>query len=346
MHWFTRTKSGDVSSPNSTSNMGKGIDGNDNAKLKKEKKELAEQIKVKEKEINILKQTIQEIKENSKQELAKYENERIEILKEKEVKHYFYSEVMVTAGPRKKSGKDIDFGEDTCGIVQAEDRVLFWLLDGTSDQDSHFATHAKAGEVEVFSSRLMVQSIAKALPGIFRDNQNLNTKEITRKTIKQVAKDWVSRYNERKILKEGENLKCGTTMIIGVLDIKGNLDAFVVGDSKLLLFDANQEFKAAEEDTGTSQDFVAEVVQNQLYLFTGKNDKNMREQGALAVGKHINCKDVWSIICHSDGISERRSNLMKKRRVEGLGAMRESLGKIPLNTMDDKSLLIVEITNC
>lgn len=306
-------------------------------------KTLKKQLQSKEQEIDSLKQTISQFEQttNDYQEMINSEGEGLG--RSNQVRHCFYSEVMVTAGPRKRLDRDVAFGEDTCGIVQASDKILFWLLDGTSDQEYLYDS---SGEIELFSSRLMVQSISKALPNVFKDHREINAQELTQRAITKVANDWVGRYGSYGILKEGKSLKCSTTLIVGTLDIKGNLDAFIVGDSKLLLFDINQECKLPIENTGSNQDFIAEVSNNRLSLFTGRNDKDIREQGALGSGRHIEVSNVWSIICHSDGISERRSQIMQKKREKGFSNVRDALSKIPVNTKDDKSLLIVEITNC
>ncbi|MEM1319431.1 MAG: protein phosphatase 2C domain-containing protein [Bacteroidota bacterium] len=262
------------------------------------------------------------------------------------VSYGFHSEVMVTAGPRKKPGDDVDFGEDSCGLVHMQDKVLFWLLDGVSNQDKQFLDFAgRDTSVEMFSSRLMVQSIARTLPRVFAENKTLDAQELTDKTITKVANDWVDRYKNYKApIMERGSLKCATTMIVGILDIEGQLDAYVIGDASLLLFDHQKKFKECSKETKEQQVFVAEVEQGGLRLFTSRQNR-IRVQGGVSVGEHLRKDKVFSILCHSDGISERRSQKIREKSQEGFAVVREALSKIPVNTQDDKSLLIIELKN-
>lgn len=264
------------------------------------------------------------------------------------VEHFFYSEVMVTAGPRKKGEQEIDFGEDTCGIVRTKKKILFWLLDGTSDQDTFFAdTNNDDLKIEVFSSRLMVQSISNLLPEIFNENTRLSALELTERAIDTVARKWVNRYQEYKYIFE-KGKKCSTTMVVGTLDVNGNLDAYVVGDSTLLSFDANQQFRkeySMANGGSSTQVFIADVEDGRLHLFTGVDEKGYKKQGAIAKGQHIKGKGICSIICHSDGISKRKSEVLKVKKKENWGSVQKALRKIPVNTEDDKSMLIIELKN-
>ncbi|MCG8327289.1 MAG: hypothetical protein MI974_06360 [Chitinophagales bacterium] len=262
------------------------------------------------------------------------------------VEHFFYSEVMVTAGPRKKGKEEIDFGEDTCGVVKTKNKTLFWLLDGTSDQDTFFAdTKNEDLKIEVFSSRLMVQSISNLLPDIFNNNDKLSAKALIEHTIDEVARKWVKRYQEyRHFFEKGK--KCSTTMIVGTLDINGELDAYVVGDSSLLSFDTKQqfrrEFSVTNGGTGT-QVFVADVEYDQLYLFTGVDEQRKRKQGAISRGIHVKGKGIFSIVCHSDGISKQRSEVLREKKMKGWNSVKKALRRVPVNTEDDKSMLIIEL---
>lgn len=307
-------------------------------------------------EYDTLKHKHEELKESSEStanELRivqeKFERDKVNYNTKNPISYHFYSEVMATAGPRKKKGDDIDYGEDTCGVVHTKNKILFWLLDGTSDQDIQFCTLKEGQElVEMFSSRLMVQSIAKLLPKAFNEDTNIDAKRLTEKVISMVSEQWVERFNYdyfKKIFAKRKTLKCGTTLIVGTLDMSGNLDTFIIGDSKLLLFDIGKKLKLATSDTNSNQDFVAKVVNNDLILLTGKNEENIPLAGGVGNGTHLTEKNIYSLICHSDGIDSARSQKIQSKIKEGYIAMKDAMNNIPVNSRDDKSMLIIELRN-
>ena len=264
------------------------------------------------------------------------------------VDNYFYSEVMVTAGPRKSNKKDIDLGEDTCGVVHAADKILFWLLDGASDQESQFFwSESNQAKFEMFSSRLMVQSISRALPKVFMENQDLDAKSLARHAIQKFSDEWVEFYSKIKdVIKERRTLKCEATLIVGILDKHGKMDAYTIGDSRLLMFDGENKFINSTPDTDSNQIFMAEVdKEGKLKLYTGKDANGAKEQGGIWEGHHIQASNVNSIICHSDGISRQRSRKIQEKSKEGFISIRKALNRLPVNTEDDKSMLIVELKN-
>src|SRR5882724_3778852 len=160
----------------------------------------------------------------------------------------FVSEIMMTAGPRKKAmkepGSDKDLGEDICGFVARAGRIGFWLLDGTSDnyilRENHFGK-------EYFSSRLLAQCIAdylrKAIVAGGAGELSLN--EIINETIREVKRDWLLNIGALST-QEKERLRinilgkkfpeCSTTLLLAILDLNGDLAAYRSGDSKMLLF--------------------------------------------------------------------------------------------------------------
>jgi len=305
------------------------------------------EIKVLKKKISMRDEVIDELKESVESALVERQAQEglgnVSNFRRK-VPRYFYSEAMVTAGPRKEAKEQFDFAEDVCGVVQTKDKALFWLLDGTSQQGNLFANEQLPEErIEVFSSRLMAVSIAKALPEIFVRDKSLDAKTLSQKAVSQVAEEWVKRFAPYKQHLTG--YKCSTTLIIGTLDINGKLDAFVIGDSRLLMFDANKNYLSYPENANTAQSFVPMVKEGQLKLHTGKDGNGNPAQGELASGKHIRRDGVWSIICHSDGVSERRSEKIQQLSKEGFSRIKEALNRIPMNTQDDKSLLILEVKN-
>lgn len=305
------------------------------------------EIKVLKKKISMKDEIIEELKESVESALvirqAQEGSENVSNYRRK-VPRYFYSEAMVAAGPRKEAKEQFDFAEDICGVVQTKDKALFWLLDGTSQQGNLFANEQLPEKrIEVFSSRLMAVSIAKALPEIFVRDKSLDARTLSQKAVTQVAEEWVKRFAPYKQHLIG--FKCSTTLIIGTLDLNGKLDAFVIGDSRLLMFDANKNYLNYPENTNTVQSFVSAVKEGQLKLHTGKDSNGNPVQGVLAPGKHIRRDGVWSLICHSDGVSERRSEKIQQLSKEGFSRIKEALNGIPMNTQDDKSLLILEVKN-
>ena len=114
-------------------------------------------------------------------------------------KRHFFSEVMVTAGPRKKFNTsplegDVGLGEDVAGVICFQDSVYFWVLDGTSDADHIDIPHPKETEriVNFFSSRFLAQTIGWQIQNAIQKtvNSNVSARTILELAIKESRKEW------------------------------------------------------------------------------------------------------------------------------------------------------------
>ena len=143
---------------------------------------------------------------------------------------FFLSELMMTAGPRKKRmselNADKDLGEDVCGFILKGDDILTWLLDGTSD---FYCLRNPVTHREYFSSRLLAQSIARELKNHFGEGRMEAFDQTMTTIINDVKSNWMKAISllpdsEKDVLKNniksGNFPECATTVLIGGLSLK------------------------------------------------------------------------------------------------------------------------------
>jgi hypothetical protein len=267
--------------------------------------------------------------------------------------NYFLSELMMTAGPRKKRmsepNADKDLGEDVCGFIQKGDDVLAWVLDGTSD---FYCLRNPETQREYFSSRLLAQSIARELKSHFGEGR-MEAFDQTMSTIMEKVKlNWMQAISqlpasEKEILKsnikEGNFPECATTVIICSFSLNGELIVYRSGDSKMLVYGQSDGQK--------------------VYLNTTLSEKNPKSndrvffrltltpQGELDILHNkpifeiVKMENISTIIGMSDGIGKKTEDDLKKVYPVNSDAMRTEIIYQVQGTEDDKSLFIIEIKN-
>jgi hypothetical protein len=258
---------------------------------------------------------------------------------------YFLSEVMMTAGPRKKPAEDRDLGEDVCGFVMDQDHILMWVLDGASD---YFSERNPTTGREYFSSRLLAQNIAGKLKQQFAAIDVNSFQSIVTNIIADVRKDWLDELKElpggetRALLdniRDGRFPECAVTILIAKLGISGDLQVYRSGDCKLFLYRPQGEqlkyiaSPLAAKNSSSNDWLFFRMVEKDGSLDILHNTplfEIVKEQGVLAM------------IGVSDGIgSETVQSLSSDQRDRE--TLRSKLVDQVQGTGDDKSLCMVEI---
>ena len=260
---------------------------------------------------------------------------------------YFFSEVMVTAGPRKNFGTDAaegDFGlgEDVAGLMTIKDRTFFWLLDGTSDAAKIYIGQAKK---ELFSSRLLAQTIAWNIQQIFSEINwaELNPKQTLIRAIQQMKQEWQQKINSLPPsetqalitkLREVKVLQCSTTVILGLLTLNGQLRACQIGDSKILT-------KPTKLPSRTSKGRLFATLKlsstEQILLdFNGIEDTEAIEFSEAG---------IKTVVAVTDGISSNTEAWINAQaKIDFTNSnIRETLVHRNEKTQDDKAICIVQI---
>jgi serine/threonine protein phosphatase PrpC len=274
---------------------------------------------------------------------------------------YFICEVMITAGPRKRktggdSINDIDLGEDVCGFISNTNEVFVWLLDGTSDDD---ALRNPIDKREYFSARLLAQSIGDRLRNRFTEKQDESLCTMIENTINEVKADWL-KIIEHLPEEEKKNLKtkidkknfphCSTTALLAYLQKNGNLSAYRVGDSKMLLFTrkAGNEQCYVEtsltenNENGVDRIFFRLEYEDQNFRIVSNNDRTVNGEYKIVYDITEN-KNIDTIICFSDGIGIETEQLLKQEyKNDPVKAKREIMYQVQ-GTRDDKSICFIEL---
>ena len=261
---------------------------------------------------------------------------------------HFITEVMMTAGPRKKpmneANSDKDLGEDVCGFITAGDYLLVWLLDGTSDL---YTLRNPAEKREYFSSRLLAQSIARKLKSHFTSN-NLSSLEGTMtRVLTEVRTEWLQAINrlpdfEKTVLKnnirDGNFPECAATVLIGKLSINGSLDVYRSGDSKLFLFTNGRTYLntplADKNDKSNDRVFFRMVMKEGGELDILHNQPLFEEN-------HYD--HIQTMVGFSDGIGKDTEEQFRTAFSKNPDGVREEISYQLQGTEDDKALFIIEI---
>lgn len=266
---------------------------------------------------------------------------------------YFFSEVLVTAGPRKDfkdSSREGDFGlgEDVAGIITTNKTAFFWLLDGTSNSNRLMVKHDKADiDIEIFSSRLLAQSIGWNIQKILNGDINkITTSErLLRQAIKETETEWSGVFNNLQesyksklinhIQQQGQ-LQCSTTVIVGRLNIDGSLDACQIGDSLIIAHNSSQQYKSSK-----GRQFVILKINVESGL---KITFNPFEDTQF---QNIKDENIQSLIAVTDGISIQTAEKLGKIKNFDFAnpQIRQYLIKSEQKTEDDKAACIIQIKN-
>lgn len=261
---------------------------------------------------------------------------------------HFFTEVMVTAGPRKNfdsDAKDGDYGlgEDVAGALVSGDKAFFWILDGTSDSNSISEPISDTSSREIFSSRLLAQSIAWNLQDeIANLPESYSAEFLLQSAIQKTEVAWKrqvltafeknSEFSSEVFDKYGTTFQCSTTVIFGVLDLQGRLDVCQVGDCKLLTYPQKDELpKSSGRQFATLQKNGNRIELN----FNKFSD--LRSNVIQAVG-------INSVIAMTDGVSNAMENWLKQTKPNfEVQRVRETVAHFKQKTYDDKALCVVQI---
>ena len=267
-------------------------------------------------------------------------------------KRHFFSEVMVTAGPRKKFNTspvegDVGLGEDVAGVICFKDSVYFWVLDGTSDADHVDIPHPKETKriVNFFSSRFLAQTIGWQIQNAIQKtvNSNVSARTILELAIKESRKEWEenltylstgTRLQLRNVLKERKSLQCSTTAIFGILTLDGVLDVCQIGDSKLVVYPPLNQSLVSK-----GRQFFS------LSLNEFDNIQFSHNDMANAHFQDVQATKVQTVMAMTDGISYAMEKWLGNMSNIDLSdtTFRRSLANQPGTTQDDKAICIVQI---
>ncbi len=264
---------------------------------------------------------------------------------EKRTSGYFISEMMMTAGPRKKMNVDKDLGEDVCGFVMNDTEALVWLMDGSSDFFDPLLN--PDNKREYFSSRLLAQSLGRKLRLLFTSGKAASLDTGFENIIKEVKEEWLFTINSlpeseknilRKNLKDGIEPDCASTVLIAHLTIGGDLKVYRTGDSKLLSYTVNGEHMNVDISLASKNDKIG-PVSFLLCLNQNNIDINVR-QSKPEITKRTN---IHSVIGYSDGIGKATEKALIKEYPMNIEKARNEIITQLQGTGDDKSIFILEI---
>ncbi len=265
---------------------------------------------------------------------------------------YFLSEIMMTAGPRKKfmnqPDADRDLGEDVCGLVAGAGHVSVWVLDGTSDL--HCMRNPADGR-EYFSSRLLAQGVANQLRTFVAATPAQPLEDLVNQAIEAVRADWLVAINGlpetekeslRRNIKDKNFPECASTLLVAQLTLGGGFRAYRSGDSKLLLYGAAPDGRRPA--IATSLAGKNEAANDRIFfrLLLDAHDRvviQMNQPQYELVGQ----QHVAALIAFSDGIGAATEHLLKTEYETGPAAARSALMYQLQGTADDKSICFVEI---
>ena len=259
---------------------------------------------------------------------------------------YFFGEVMVTAGPRKDftndpSEGDFGLGEDVVGLMTVRNSTYFWILDGTSDSNK---IYTGANKREIFSSRLLAQSVGWNIQKVFKDYPfEANSKLLLLKALEQVEIEWNKRIkgikeSEKKSLidklLEVKSMQCSTTILLGNISLDGKLDVCQIGDSKLI---ATPSPLSPPKSKGR---FFANLsLDSDHFLKIVFNDLEDAES------LQFTAENIHTVIAMTDGISSNTESWLRVQKdIDFTNTqIREVLASRKENTQDDKAICIIQI---
>ena len=251
------------------------------------------------------------------------------------------AELLVSAGPRK-STRETELGEDIAGTVVTIQRIIFWVLDGTSD------TVVIPGEQgrDLFSSRLFCLAISAAL-------HQLAHKHTDAHKLAEAAFDEAKQQLQRQLEQhqaafqrfgqsepaETPHWDVSTTMLLGILSASGELDIFRIGDSKALCFGLDKHVvptpidqKPASIGLGRIHARLLRGEAFTLDLFTPDRPEQLHRGQASGVSQ---------VIAFSDGVGHSTEQYMRRMLGQRTYAQfRDELARTPNKTFDDKTLVL------
>ena len=261
---------------------------------------------------------------------------------------HFVTEIMMTAGPRKKPmnepDSDKDLGEDVSGFITVGDQLLVWLLDGTSDL---YCLKNPVNKREYFSSRLLAQSIARGLKSHFTIDKSESLDAAMAKVLSEVKNDWMITIknlpeSEKSVLKnnirEGNFPECAATVLVGRLSLDGTLNVYRSGDSKMFLFTDNSNF--LDTPLGSKNDLSNDRVFFRIVAGQQGEPDIVHNQPLFETNSYSH---IETMIGFSDGIGKETEEQLQKAFANNPEGVREEIMYQLQGTEDDKALFIIEI---
>lgn len=264
---------------------------------------------------------------------------------------YFFGEVMVTAGPRKNFSSDpkegdYGLGEDIAGFISLADTTYFWVLDGTSNsgQITMPNDQKKGQQIELFSSRLLAQTIAWQLQAVIQisgiNKESLSAQEMLSEAIRLTEIEWRERLEQlapkrketlKQLLLKHLSIECSTTVVFGKLNLNGQLEVSLIGDSSIITFPASKERPYSKE-----RQFARLTLNQQRQLEWAFNPANP---------KHIHQANTQSIIAFTDGLSPQVEYWLNSMTDIDFSSpsTRRGLAHAPSTTQDDKAICMIQI---
>ena len=250
-------------------------------------------------------------------------------------------ELLISAGPRK-STRETELGEDVAGSVLTPNRVIFWVLDGTSD------TVVIPGEQgrDLLSSRLFCLAISAALHQLahkFTDAHKLAEAALDEAAAQ--LKSLVAEHQEsfqkfgKSEPEQTSHWDVSTTMLVGILADTGEVDLFRIGDSKAICFDLDRQVVATVVDQKPASIGLgrihARLVRGELFtlqLFTPDREDQLHRGYASGVRR---------IIAFSDGVGSSTEQYLRRMLSQRTySQFHDELGRTPNKTFDDKTLVL------
>jgi hypothetical protein len=288
---------------------------------------------------------------------------------------YFVCELMMTAGPRKDDFEDVDLGEDVCGCISNSNEAIVWVLDGTSDADRKARVNNSSVDDEIptsdkkslvyFSSRLLAQSIGNKIKKSFAKKTTESLKEIVKKIITEVKEDWQKTFDELpaddkkelvETVKHKSVIQCSTTVLVARLSINGELTAYRVGDSKMLVFEntALNGIRLVETELQEKSDEKNDRIFFSLQLNKSdqsirfvsnidEDDKPKKDEEERPKYQTASEKNISTIIYFSDGVGIKTQAYLKEEYKNNPESVRKEIIYQNQATEDDKSICFIEI---
>ncbi|MCB2380446.1 protein phosphatase 2C domain-containing protein [Hymenobacter sp. BT635] len=251
------------------------------------------------------------------------------------------AELLLSAGPRK-STRDTELGEDVTGTVLTSERIVFWVLDGTSDTVVISSSQGR----DLLSSRLFCLAISAALHQLahrYEDTHQL-AKAAFDAAIQQLRNHLEEHQAVFKSFVEKEqqtpHWDVSTTMLLGILSKTGELDLFRIGDSKAICFDDTKQVVSTPIDQkpasiGLGRVYARLVRGEPMTLELYAPDRSEQLHRGHASG-------VRRVIAFSDGIGPGTEQYLQRMLGQRTyGQFHDGLSRTPNKTYDDKALVLV-----
>ena len=251
------------------------------------------------------------------------------------------AELLVSAGPRK-SNRETELGEDVAGTIVTAERIVFWVLDGTSDSTVITGEQGR----DIFSSRLFCLAISAAL-------YQLAHKYTDAHKLAEAAFDAAKQQLQRQLEQhqsafrqfgqseppETAHWDVSTTMLLGILSASGELDLFRIGDSKALCFSIDKLMVPTVIDQKPSSiglgRIYARLLRGEAFtidLFTPERPEQLHRAKASNVSR---------IIAFSDGIGPSTEQYLRRMLSQRTyDQFHDELSRTPNKTFDDKTLVL------